>query len=80
MACLFDTFRDNATIGVEQNKPIFTPGVANLEECEAIAKSQLATIWHPAAVAVPSTSAITGLGLVTIAFITSLHLSNKFLK
>ena len=28
--CLLDKFLDRATIGVEQNKPIFTPGVANL--------------------------------------------------
>ena len=37
------TFLDRATIGVEQNKPMFTPGVANFEESDAIAKSQLAT-------------------------------------
>ena len=43
--CLFFlfTFLDNATIGVEQNKPIFTPGVANFDEFDAMAKSQLAT-------------------------------------
>ena len=29
--CLLLTTLDKATIGVEQNKPIFTPGVANLE-------------------------------------------------
>ena len=46
-------FLDTATIGVEQNNPIFTPGVANLEEFEAIAKSQVATNWQPAAVAIP---------------------------
>ena len=28
--CLLDIFLDTATIGVEQNKPIFTPGVANV--------------------------------------------------
>ena len=32
-----------ATIGVLQNNPIFTPGVANLDSVEAIARSQLAT-------------------------------------
>ena len=37
------TFLESATIGVEQNKPMFTPGVANFDESEAIAKSQLAT-------------------------------------
>ena len=28
MACLLETLRDSATIGVEQNRPILTPGVA----------------------------------------------------
>ena len=31
MACLFLTTLDKATIGVEQNNPILTPGVANVE-------------------------------------------------
>ena len=52
IACLRDTLRDSATIGVEQNRPILTPGVANLAACEATARSQLATSWQPAAVAV----------------------------
>ena len=43
IACLLDMFLDSATIGVEQNKPIFTPGVANFASSEAIARSQLAT-------------------------------------
>ena len=30
--CLLDKFLEIATIGVEQNKPILTPGVANLAE------------------------------------------------
>ena len=33
---------------------------------EATARSQVATSWHPAAVATPATSAITGLGWFTI--------------
>ena len=37
------TFLESATIGVEQKRPIFTPGVANLDTSDAIAKSQLAT-------------------------------------
>ena len=41
--CLLDKFLEIATMGVEQNKPIFTPGVANLAELLAYAKSQLAT-------------------------------------
>ena len=60
MECLLETFLDTATIGVEQNKPIFTPGVAKAAVLLAYARSQLATNWQPAAVAVPLTSAITG--------------------
>ena len=44
-------------MGVEQNKPICTPGVQNLALAEATARSQVATSWQPAAVAVASTSA-----------------------
>jgi len=47
-------------MGVVQKSPIFTPGVANAAWSEATAKSQVATNWHPAAVAMPCTSAITG--------------------
>ena len=36
-------FRETATIGVEQKRPIFTPGVINEDCSEATAKSQLAT-------------------------------------
>ena len=61
------TFLANATIGVEQNRPIFTPGVANRASSDAMARSHVATNWHPAAVAIPCTSAITGLGLRVIA-------------
>ena len=43
MECLFEIFLESATIGVEQNKPIFTPGVANFALVDAIAKSQVAT-------------------------------------
>ena len=43
MACLRGTLRDSATIGVEQNRPILTPGVANFAVREATARSQLAT-------------------------------------
>ena len=51
MACLRDTLRDSATIGVEQNRPILTPGVQKVAWSEAMARSQLATSWQPAAVA-----------------------------
>jgi hypothetical protein len=41
---------------------MLTPGVANRAASDATAKSQVATSWQPAAVATPSTAAITGLG------------------
>src|SRR3984957_2654724 len=74
IACLRGTLRDSATIGVEQNRPISTPGVAKLAASEATARSQLATSWQPAAVAIPWTAAITGFGKLTIACIMVLHL------
>ena len=49
MACLRDTLRDSAIIGVEQKRPILTPGVAKPACSEASARSQLATSWQPAA-------------------------------
>src|SRR5205085_9234082 len=62
MAALRATARDKATIGVEQNSPILTPGVAKRASDDAIARSQDATSWHPAAVAKACTCAMTGLG------------------
>ena len=41
---------------------MLTPGVANAPRTTATARSQLATSWQPAAVAAPSTAAITGCG------------------
>ena len=73
IACLRGTLRDSATIGVEQNSPISTPGVAKVAASEAIARSQLATSWQPAAVATPWTAATTGLGKWTIACIIALQ-------
>ena len=73
MACLRGTLRDSATIGVEQNSPISTPGVAKLAVSEATARSQLATNWHPAAVATPCTAATTGFGNCTMACIMALQ-------
>ena len=55
-------YEDVYNQSVEQNKPMFTPGVANFADSDDIAKSHDATNWHPAAVATPSTSAITGFG------------------
>ena len=43
--------RETATIGVEQNRPILTPGVQKVELSVQIARSQLATSWQPAAAA-----------------------------
>ena len=62
MARLRGTLRDSATMGVEQKRPMLTPGVANLAVSDATARSQVATSWQPAAVAMPSTAAITGFG------------------
>src|SRR5580698_11324531 len=80
IAALRVTLRDNATIGVEQNRPILTPGVANLALCEATARSQLATSWQPAAVAVAWTAAITGWGSVTTCCIMLLQAAKICLK
>src|ERR1700730_3706164 len=73
IACLRGTLRDSATIGVEQNNPISTPGVANVAASDATARSQLATNWQPAAVAMPCTADTTGLGNCTIACIIALQ-------
>ena len=43
MACLRATARPKATLGVAQNAPIFTPGVAKRADSPAIARSQVAT-------------------------------------
>ena len=49
------------------------PGVAKLAASEATARSQLATSWQPAAVAMPCTEATTGFGKCTIACIMALQ-------
>ena len=54
--------------------------MANLALFDAIAKSQLATNWQPAAVATPLTSAITGYEELTIACIKTEHERNSSLK
>ena len=43
MACLRPTARPSATPGVEQNAPMFTPGVAKVAAVDATARSQVAT-------------------------------------
>ena len=79
-AFLRGIFLDNATIGVEQNSPMFTPFTPNRAVLDAMAISQLATNWHPAAVAMPCTFAITGWGILRIVVIIVVHLSNNILK
>jgi hypothetical protein len=61
-ARLRPTARESGTIGVEQNRPILTPGVAKRVPVAASARSHAATSWQPAAVAMPCTLAITGCG------------------
>ena len=65
--------RLTATMGVEQNRPILTPGVPNDAPSSAKARSQVATSWQPAAVATPRTMAMTGCGMRWIVLISSVH-------
>src|SRR5215207_5088157 len=69
-ACLGETLRDNATAGVEQKSPTLMPDTAKVALSAATARSQEATSWQPAAVAMPCTWAITGTGRFTMACIT----------
>ena len=77
MALLRPTARDTSTIGVEQNRPIFTPGVANQVPSAATARSQAATSWQPAAVATPWTLAITGWGTACTVSMSTVQASNS---
>ena len=77
IAALRPTARDSATIGVEQNRPMLTPGVANRAVSAASARSQLATSWHPAAVAMPWTRAMTGTRSPTMRCIRAEHWVNS---
>ena len=56
------TLRPTATEGVPQNRPLLMPEVAKVASLEATARSQAATSWQPAAVAIAWTLAITGWG------------------
>ena len=76
MARLRPIARLTATMGVVQKSPILTPGVAKEASSEAIAMSQVATNWHPAAVAIPCTWAITGCGIDWILCMSSVQTSN----
>ena len=77
MAFFWPTARERATIGVEQNSPMRTPGVANRASSEATTRSQVAASWHPAAVAVAWTCAITGCGIPWTVSINSQHTSKR---
>jgi hypothetical protein len=48
MARFRPTARVSATMGVEQNSPSFTPGVANAARSLATARSHEHTNWQPA--------------------------------
>ena len=63
-ACLGATLRERATAGVEQNRPTLMPETAKVALSAATARSQVATSWQPAAVAMPCTRAITGTGQI----------------
>ena len=69
--------RVSGTMGVEQNRPMRTPGVANVAVSTATARSQAATSWHPAAVATPWTLAMTGCGMSCNASIISVQTANR---
>jgi hypothetical protein len=71
MLFFWPTARERATIGVEQKRPILTPGVAKRAPSEATTRSQVAASWQPAAVATPWTWAMTGWGM---AWMTSMSL------
>jgi hypothetical protein len=77
LACFRPMFRTTPTAGVEQNTPMFTPGIANVAVSAATARSHIDTSWHPAAVAMPWTRAITGCGISVSAIIIRLQASNR---
>ena len=60
MAALAGIAWTSGTMGVVQNSPMLTPGVAKVASSAATARSHEATSWQPAAVASPCTRAITG--------------------
>ena len=66
--------RATGTAGVWQNQPALPPGSANAADSAATARSQDATSWQPAAVAIPCTLAMTTWGTswtVCITFVQS---------
>jgi hypothetical protein len=71
------TARESATAGVEQNRPSVMPDTANVARVDPMARSHWATSWQPAAVAIPSTSAMTYWGRRTSFSIRSLQLRKR---
>ena len=67
------TLRATGTAGVWQNQPPWPPGSAKLADSAATARSQLATSWQPAAVAMAWTRAITTCGTSWIVRITDVQ-------
>ncbi|KAG0771035.1 hypothetical protein G6F22_016848 [Rhizopus arrhizus] len=76
-ARLADTLRLSATAGVAQNRPTLMPDTANRALSAGTARSQLATSWQPAAVAMPWTLAMTGTGKACRPCMTLPHLRNS---
>ena len=79
-AILRVTLRVSATMGVEQNSPMFTPFTPNRASSLATARSQVATSWQPAAVASPCTCAINGCGRDWMRVISAAQRSNRVLR
>ena len=79
-AALRGTFRLSATMGVEQKSPMLTPLTPKRASSAATAMSQEATNWHPAAVAMPCTSAMTGWGRAGIICMTSAQRAKRSAK
>jgi len=78
-ARLRPTARTIDTAGEEQKTPRLTPGVPNRAPSSATARSQAATSWQPAAVAIPCTWAITGWGIRWRRSIISAQIENMVL-
>ena len=77
-ARLRPTLRATATSGVWQNRPPLPPGMAKPALSAATARSQVATSWHPAAVARACTRAMTTWGIDCTVSIISVHTSNRW--
>ncbi len=76
-ASLRPTLRASATPGVVQKRPTLMPETPKRAPSTATARSQVATSWHPAAVATPWTRAMTGCGMRWIVSISFAHCANS---